>query len=130
VDWRDRAAAVEAFVMGARAMAGSRFPVDEAAVHAWAPLEHAWQKNILSFRLDTPIAETRTPPWRRRLKKIKAPTLVIHGTDDPVLPYPNGVALAREIPGARLLTLQGVDHELPRDCWPEMLPAILAHTAG
>jgi pimeloyl-ACP methyl ester carboxylesterase len=129
VDWSDRTAAMDAFVMEAHAMAGSRFPVDEAAVRAWAPMEYDRQSNILSFRYNTPIAETRTPAWRHLLKDVKAPTLVIHGTDDPVLPYPHGVTLANEIPGARLLTLEGVGHELPRGCWPELVPAILAHTA-
>lgn len=85
---------------------------------------------IFSFRYNTPIAETRTPTWRHRLKEIKVPTLVIHGTDDPVLPYPHGVALSKEIPGAKLVTMEGVGHELPRGCWPQMLPAIVEHTVG
>ena len=130
IDWSDMASAVDGFVMEAHAMAGSRFAVDEAAVRAWGPVEYKRQNNILSFRYNTPIAETRTPTWRQRLKEIKVPSLVIHGTEDPVLPYPHGVALANDIPGARLLTLEGVGHELPRGCWPQMLPAIVAHTAG
>jgi hypothetical protein len=64
VDWTDEAAATEAFVVEARAMAGSRYRVDEAEVRAWAPVEYNRQNNILSFRLNTPIAETRTPAWR------------------------------------------------------------------
>jgi pimeloyl-ACP methyl ester carboxylesterase len=62
------------------------------------------------------------------LADIKAPTLVIHGTEDPVLPYPHGVALADEVPGARLLAIEGMGHELPRGAWPEIVPAITAHT--
>lgn len=130
VDWTDEAAATEAFVVEARAMAGSRYRVDEAEVRAWAPVEYNRQNNILSFRLNTPIAETRTPPWRGGLGDIKAPTLVIHGSEDPVLPYPHAVALADEIPGATLLTMEGMGHELPRGAWPEILPAIVAHTEG
>jgi len=128
VDWCDRASALEAFVVEARAMAGSRFPVDEAAVRAWAPIEYDRQKNILSFRYNTPIAGTRTPAWRHLLKGIEVPTLVVHGTEDPVLPYPHGVALSQEIPGAKLLTIEGMGHELPRGAWPQILPAIVAHT--
>ena len=52
---------------------------------AWAPLEYDRQRNILSFRYNTPIAETKTPAWRSSLPRITAPTLVIHGTKDPVL---------------------------------------------
>ena len=39
--------------------------------------------------------------WRERLGELSVPTLVVHGTEDPVVPYGNGLALAREIPGAR-----------------------------
>ena len=84
----------------------------------------------MSFRLNTPIAETRTPAWRGGLGQIEAPTLVIHGSEDPVLPYPHGVALAEEIPGATLLTMDGMGHELPRGAWPEVIRAIVAHTEG
>jgi pimeloyl-ACP methyl ester carboxylesterase len=128
VDWTDDAAAKEAAVMEAHAMAGSRFPVDETAVRAYAAVEYARQGNVLSFRLNTPIAETRTSPWRSGLPSINAPTLVIHGTEDPVLPYPHGVTLAAEIGGATLLTIEGMGHELPREAWDEMLPAIATHT--
>jgi pimeloyl-ACP methyl ester carboxylesterase len=129
VNWQDPQAAVEAFVAEAHAMAGSKFPVDEPAVRAWAPRECARQKNIMSFRYNTPIAETKTAAWRHRLKEIYAPTLVVHGTDDPVLPYPHGVALSREIPSASLVTIDGMGHELPRGAWPRIVDAILGHTA-
>ena len=128
VDWTDEAAATEAFIVEARAMAGSRYPVDEDEVRAWASTEYGRQNDIMSFRLNTPIAETRTPAWRGGLGDIKAPTLVIHGSEDPVLPHPHGVALADEIPGATLLTMEGMGHELPRGAWPEIIPAIVAHT--
>ena len=52
------------------------------------------------------------------------PTLVIHGTDDPVFPVGHGEALAREIPGAELLMLED-GHELPRRDWDVVVPAIL-----
>ncbi len=47
---------------------------------------------------------------RARLAEIRMPTLVIHGDCDPLVPYPNGQALAAEIPGAKFLTLRGVGH--------------------
>ena len=47
---------------------------------------------------------------RARLGEIRVPTLVIHGDSDPLVPYPNGQALAAEIPSAKLLTLPGVGH--------------------
>ncbi|MGE5336166.1 MAG: alpha/beta fold hydrolase [Nitrososphaerota archaeon] len=47
---------------------------------------------------------------RDRLGGISAPTLVIHGTEDGVLPYPNGELVASLVPGGRLETLEGVGH--------------------
>ena len=67
--------------------------------------------------------------WRHRLGEIRVPTLVVHGTEDPLFPHPHGAALAREIPNARLLTLEQTGHEIPRETWDELVPAILAHTA-
>ena len=69
-----------------------------------------------------------TPPWRHRLGEIDCPALVIHGAVDPILPLAHGVALAADIPGARLLTLDGVGHELPMVTWDGVLAALLDHT--
>ena len=46
------------------------------------------------------------------LAHVDIPTLVVHGTADPILPYPHGVALADTIPGALLYTLDEVGHDL------------------
>ncbi len=67
---------------------------------------------------------------RDRLAGIGVPALVLHGDEDPVLPHPHGVALAAEIPGASLITLPQVGHELPRRAWDIVVPAILGHTNG
>lgn len=69
-------------------------------------------------------------PVRPRLGEIKAPTLVLHGTADPLFPYGHAEALAAEIPGARLLPLEGMGHEMPpRPVWDQVVAAILDHTA-
>jgi pimeloyl-ACP methyl ester carboxylesterase len=68
---------------------------------------------------------------RPRLGEITAPALVIHGTQDPLFPPGHGAALAREIPGAELLLLDGVGHEPPpRATWDLVVPALLRHTAS
>jgi pimeloyl-ACP methyl ester carboxylesterase len=69
------------------------------------------------------------PRWRERLGEITAPTLVVHGDEDPFFPHGNGVALATEIPGARLLTLPGIGVGLPRVTWPTVVDALLHHTS-
>jgi pimeloyl-ACP methyl ester carboxylesterase len=66
--------------------------------------------------------------WHERLGEIAAPTLVIHGADDPFLPLAHGEALAAAIPEAELLVLEATGHELPRRTWDVVVPGILAHT--
>lgn len=56
---------------------------------------------------------TTRDDWTGRYRDITQPTLIIHGTDDPVLPLANGRALADGIAGARLVELQGTGHALP-----------------
>ena len=63
------------------------------------------------------------------LSSIAVPTLVIHGTADPMFPLEHGQALAEEIPGARLLTLDGAGHGVDRADWNTIARAILEHTA-
>jgi pimeloyl-ACP methyl ester carboxylesterase len=67
----------------------------------------------------------RTPLLRR----ITVPTLVIHGTRDLLVAPSGGRATARAIPGARLLTIEGMGHDLPRPAWPTMLDAIEENAA-
>ncbi len=62
-----------------------------------------------------------------QLRSITAPTLVIHGSKDRMVSRSGGVATARAIPGARMLTIQGMGHDLPTAAWPQLLDAISAH---
>jgi len=55
--------------------------------------------------------------------------LVIHGTADPMFPLVHGQALAEEIPGARLLTLEGAGHGVDRADWETLVRAIVEHTS-
>jgi pimeloyl-ACP methyl ester carboxylesterase len=59
-----------------------------------------------------------------RLKKVSVPTLVIHGTDDVLIPVENGRLVAAAVPGARLIEFEGMGHDLPRRVWPDGLDAI------
>jgi pimeloyl-ACP methyl ester carboxylesterase len=60
---------------------------------------------------------------------VSAPTLVLNGAEDPLSPYEHGRALAREIPGARLVALQRTGHEIPRAAWDVAIPEILRHSS-
>jgi pimeloyl-ACP methyl ester carboxylesterase len=59
------------------------------------------------------------------LRRIEAPTLVIHGSADPLVSPSGGRATARAIRGARLMLIDGMGHDLPRAAWPELIDAIV-----
>jgi pimeloyl-ACP methyl ester carboxylesterase len=126
-DWSDREAVIDYLTELARAGAGRSRPFDEQGTRA------LWERvldrttNIESSMRNHYAAEGGDR-WRERLAQLDVPTLVIHGTEDPVFPLGHGEALAREIPGAELLTLEGAGHELPRRDWDVVVPAILAHS--
>jgi pimeloyl-ACP methyl ester carboxylesterase len=65
----------------------------------------------------------RTP----QLRTITAPTLVVHGSADPLVAPSGGRATARAIPGAKLLMIEGMGHDLPRAAWPQLIDAIAAN---
>jgi pimeloyl-ACP methyl ester carboxylesterase len=64
----------------------------------------------------------RTP----ELRGIRVPTLVVHGRADPLVSPSGGRATARAIPGAELMTIAGMGHDLPRAVWPQLIDAIAA----
>jgi pimeloyl-ACP methyl ester carboxylesterase len=61
----------------------------------------------------------------KRLKRITAPTLVIHGKDDRLVAPSGGKATAKAIKGARLLMVDNMGHDLPRPVWPKIIDAIV-----
>jgi pimeloyl-ACP methyl ester carboxylesterase len=63
------------------------------------------------------------------LREIQAPTLVLHGTVDPLVRPSGGRATARAIKGAQLKTIKGMGHDLPRAAWPQIIDAIAANAA-
>ena len=67
---------------------------------------------------------------KQRLASVKAPTLVIHGTVDPLVHPEGGRDTAASIPGAKLLMVEGMGHALPIPMWPEIIDAIDKHAHG
>lgn len=61
------------------------------------------------------------------LRFVRVPTLVIHGSVDPLIPPGGGRATARAIPGARLRLIEGMGHDLPRGVWPIIADEVSAH---
>jgi pimeloyl-ACP methyl ester carboxylesterase len=128
-DWTDRAAVIDYLVEDARPYAAESRPFDEAAWRDLAERDFDRSLNIAASVKNHFLAEGGES-WRHRLGEIAAPTLVIHGAEDPLFPYGHGVALATEIPSAKLLRLERTGHELPRAVWDIVVPAVLRHTAA
>ena len=126
VDWSDERSVIEYLVDYARVLAGGARPFDEAAIQALVRRDVERAHNIAASENPGLAAEGEVS--RRSLSSIAVPTLVIHGTEDPMFPLEHGESLAREIPGARLLTLQGAGHGVERADWETIARAILTHS--
>jgi pimeloyl-ACP methyl ester carboxylesterase len=127
-DWSDRAAVIDYIVEDLRAYRGSR-PFDEEKLRDLVGRVVDRTLNIASSMKNHFLIHSDEPAQSRDMS-IRAPTLVVHGTEDPLFPYGHGEALAAAIPGARLLPLEGVGHELPPpEVWDEVIRAIVDHTS-
>jgi pimeloyl-ACP methyl ester carboxylesterase len=75
------------------------------------------------------VAIWLSPGRRAALSQLHIPSLIVHGDADPLVPVEGGRDTARTIPGAHLLILPGMGHELPPAIWPQVLDAVsrLAH---
>jgi pimeloyl-ACP methyl ester carboxylesterase len=120
----DRASAIEARIAVARAAAGSLAPFDEEAERRL--VGECWDRATDWAAADHHLEAIDAGPSRLgRLGAIGCPTLVVHGTEDPGLPLAHGEATAAAIPGAVLLPIAGMGHELPAAVWPDVTRAIL-----
>jgi pimeloyl-ACP methyl ester carboxylesterase len=128
MDWRDSAAAIEYLVDYSRVLAGGRRPFDDPAARDLArrDIERARDFRAAQNHDVLPEGESSNKP----LSTIGVPTLIIHGTADPMFPIEHGQALAQEIPDARLLPLEGAGHGVERADWEIIVRAILDHTAA
>jgi pimeloyl-ACP methyl ester carboxylesterase len=66
----------------------------------------------------------------RSLAEVRAPTTVIHGDADPLVNISGGRATAEAVPGAELVILPGMGHDLPRELWPRIIDAIARNAAN
>lgn len=100
-----------------RQMAGSIEPFNEQRQRDIATREVDRAPNFEAMNNHTPAIMASSPRDRRPLlARLDIPSLVVHGTEDPILGYPHGVALAETIPSAELMTMEGAGHEMP-DCY-------------
>jgi pimeloyl-ACP methyl ester carboxylesterase len=126
----DREAYVNHMVDLFKAMTGPGFAFDEA-----------WTRRITAGAYDRSFSARGTVRQiaaimaqknrKKALASVNVPTLVIHGTDDPVVPVEAGRDTAEAIPGAQLMLIEGMGHDLPHGgAWARIVEAIAAHTLG
>ncbi|WP_217169355.1 alpha/beta fold hydrolase [Streptomyces sp. AC512_CC834] len=126
-DWSDREAVAGFAAAGAEILGDDPVTARSVAARVWdrtpgtAPeVQVANQLGMVFSRLDC------APRWRERLPGIGLPTLVVHGRRDMFFPVGNGEAIAREIPGARLLILDAAAGAIPDTAAGEVAEAMLA----
>jgi len=128
-DWAERAAVIDYLTGYERQLEAAQY-FDEAHVRALAAQIVDRTSDMASSAMNHALAEEGELA-RGRLDEIAAPTLVIHGTADPMFPYGHAEALARAIPRATLLPLEGVGHQMPpRPYWTSVIGTMLRHTSG
>jgi len=126
-DWHDREAVLEYRVESERPYVG-RLGLDEPRVRRLAALEVDRTTDMAALMTNHFLVEGGWPEGART-RDIRVPTLVLHGTADPLFPIEHGRALTSLIPGARLVELEGVGHQQPPpERWDIALSALLAHT--
>jgi len=126
-DWSDPEAAVTALVEGERPFAGPD-AFDEVRIRAIAERVVARSRDLAASTTNPFLvaAGDKGPNGLGDLAGL--PVLVVHGTADPVFPVEHGRALAAAIPGARLLELEGMGHQLPPEpTWDRFVDALLEH---
>jgi pimeloyl-ACP methyl ester carboxylesterase len=127
VDWSNAESVIEYLVAYQRVLAGDQRPFDEPAARALARRDVERARNFASASNHELISDDRLAT--KPLSSIAVPTLVIHGGADPMFPLEHGEALAADIPGARLVTLEGAGHGVDRVDWERIVDAIVEHTA-
>jgi len=129
-DWADVRSYADWLVASESTFAG-RIPLDEPRLRALAATVHARSGDPAAANNHWLVVGGSDGAEEEPLdvRRITAPTLVVHGADDPVFPLPHGRALAAAIPGATLLVVPGMGHQVPPpETWDLVVPALLRHT--
>jgi pimeloyl-ACP methyl ester carboxylesterase len=124
---RGREGYIDDFVETYRAIGSKRFPPDEERLRARAArsFERGYHPAGSARQLQAVVtSDDRTAS----LGELRLPVTVIHGGIDPLVSPSGGRATAQAIPGARLLMLPDMGHDLPRELWPEIIEAIAENT--
>lgn len=128
-DWHDRAAVIDYVVEGERPYSGPG-NFDDSVLRTLAGRVFDRTNDMAASMTNHFLLESGSTGDQRLSQLVGIPTLIMHGTADPMFPLPHGKALAQHIPGADLIELDGVGHQLPPPhTWSMVVNAVIDHTA-
>jgi pimeloyl-ACP methyl ester carboxylesterase len=120
----DREGALEHAMTAWRVLRSPGFPFDEARTRQRSA--EAWDRDHDPAGVARQAAAIVTQRDRTAdLARVRVPAVVIHGADDPLIDVSGGEATAHAIPGARLVVVPGMGHDLPPPAWPTVIDAIV-----
>ena len=123
----NRDEAVEASLAGSRVIGSPKYPTDEAILRerAAAAYDRCYCPEGTARQLAAVLA---SPDRTDGLRSVRMPFLVLHGEEDQLITLSGGQATASAVPGAKLITIPGMGHDLPEVLWSEITDAIVANT--
>jgi pimeloyl-ACP methyl ester carboxylesterase len=123
---KEREAFLDFYVDLWSTLSGPKFPIDRAHTRAQGAI--AYSRGVYSpGSLRQLVAIVGSGNRKPLLGSVTTPTLILHGTGDPLVRPAAAYDLLEAIPGARLQLLDDMGHTLPRALWPTVLGAIDAH---
>jgi pimeloyl-ACP methyl ester carboxylesterase len=124
-DWSDARSYADWVLAGQLPFLGS-IPLDHERILGIAATIHARSHDVAAAGNHW-LAVAGADDESFDVRRITAPTLVVHGSDDPFFPLAHGEALAAAVPDADLLVVPGMGHEVPPpETWDLVIPALLA----
>ena len=112
----------EAMLKTFKASIGSRFSYDDEVIEELFNMVDDHGTNTYAFHSK---AIEKTPSYLDKLKNIKTPTLIINGSEDPLIPIDHAFALSEGITNSELYVMEGVGHELPEELMSEISSRML-----
>ena len=122
----DREAHIESSVEASKILGGPVLAFDEVRIRERAV--QTYDRGLSPAGMARQMAAILASGNRNEaLQSVRVPTLVIHGDIDPLIPVQGGIETAQAIPGAQLMIIEGMGHDLPPVIWPQVIEAISKH---
>ncbi|MRX56504.1 alpha/beta fold hydrolase [Bacillus idriensis] len=122
IDWSNRESSISYLAEGWKVLSGAK-SFEKERMYLLAEREYSRAKQIQS-RFNY-VLLGGGEDYLDRMGEIDVPSVIIHGTDDPALPFEHGLALAKAIPHAEIVTLEGTGHEIHTEDWGKIIESVI-----